>query len=124
MFRAKRKDNGELVYGWLIKFGPNYFIFPNKGGAFLGGFIKVDPTTVAMKTFVQDKNKVDIYGSFPLDGVMTKGGDIVVHYNPVLDECYEDRMKHKTKVTLHNLQYMSPERRIRLEIIGTQLDGE
>lgn len=44
--------------------------------------------------------------------------DVVVFYNPVLGEKYEDRIKNKIKVTIFNLQNLSLENRIRLEVIG------
>ena len=39
------------------------------------GYHEVIPKSLAMDTTLKDKDKTPIYGSFPLDGEMTKGGD-------------------------------------------------
>lgn len=45
-------------------------------------------------------------------------GDIVIYYNPIIGERYEDRFKHKTEVSMFNLRTLGLENRLRLEIIG------
>jgi hypothetical protein len=50
---------------------------------------RVHPLSLSIKTFVKDKNGIDIYGSFPLpSGEMSRGGDIIQH--DVLGKCNID----------------------------------
>lgn len=76
-FRAKRLDNGELVEGYyrLLYTNVHQITVVEKGGSHEEH--DVDPNTLAMSTGVTDKNGVEIFGSVPVDGVMSKGGDIV-----------------------------------------------
>jgi len=61
--RGKRIDNGEWVYGSLVKMGPagfvHYFILPDYASAFYS--IEVDPDTVDQYTGLHDKNGVKIF---------------------------------------------------------------
>ncbi len=43
----------------------------------IGGFVEVHRKTVGQFTGREDKNKKEIYGSIPINGKMSKGGDIV-----------------------------------------------
>ncbi len=40
----------------------------------ISGFVEVLPSSLAMSTGIEDKNGVEIFGSFPVDGVMSEGG--------------------------------------------------
>lgn len=67
-FRGKRIDNGEWVYGLLIKHEkiagiiPAYEIhYTDCGGALDFLYIEVDPTTVGQYTGLKDKIGTDIY---------------------------------------------------------------
>lgn len=96
IFRAKRKDNGKLVYGSLticnafdLKDGTHpaqplraiickqdieWVSEPdNKRWTFLS--YEILPETLAMETTIKDKNDKMIFGSIHIDGKMSTGGD-------------------------------------------------
>ena len=85
MFRAKRKDNREVVCGcWVYsKAEDKHFIVLQYLPGMTGGrfetylyFYEIDPTTLSMKTTKIDKHNEMIYGSFEYeDGKMSNGGD-------------------------------------------------
>lgn len=63
IFRGKRLDNGEWVYGSLFVGFQKCYICPEAiamynfdGALCLGGFIEVDPSTVGQYTVLKDKN--------------------------------------------------------------------
>lgn len=73
-FRAKRLDHGELVEGYYVFRGAKKHQIVTDENLFP---LEIDPTTLAMSTGVTDKNGTMIFGSVPVDGEMSKGGDIV-----------------------------------------------
>lgn len=99
-FRGVRIDNGEVVEGWLIDCKRQLaYIIPLKSLAVevskskkhhirtleLTSFYTVYSESLAMKTGRKDKNEVDIYGSFEVDGKMSRGGDRVLLDNGILN---------------------------------------
>lgn len=90
MYRATTKD-GRVVIGYYVKTDEDSWIIeleltnedisvgfsleerdPSSCGCY-----KIDPSTLARDTTVKDKNDTPIYGSFPVDGKMSEGGDRV-----------------------------------------------
>ncbi len=148
MFRAI-DTKGNEVEGWLLIIDGVYVIaHKNESplGSLLGTnvftiagksvvFIEVQPQSLAMKTGVCDKNKKPIYGSFPVDGAMSKGGDIVrfsstsggyewpirvgeVFYKTEgsIDYCFRVEKEGNFGLNSNDVECY--------EIIGTQWDGE
>ena len=85
MFRAKdmqgKEVEGYYVYesflGWDRVHEHRHVIYmPRKKNS---GMVKIpiDPTTLAMQTGIEDKHKVEIYGSYSVDGIKSEGGDRV-----------------------------------------------
>ena len=63
LFRGKRRDNGEWVYGSLFVGFKKSYICPEAiamynfdGALCLGGFVEVDPSTIGQYTGLKDNN--------------------------------------------------------------------
>ena len=91
MFRGMTKD-GKEVKGYYCKVQNKHYIIlgnakvysivglaPVAGlrlsGEFLEGFIEVDPESISQFVGIKDENNQDMYGSIPIDGKMSRGGD-------------------------------------------------
>lgn len=86
-FRGKRKDNGEVAFGSLVFDAinnPRIAVIDYSGDGL--DFHKVIPETVGMFTTLLDKNGKEIYGSIPINGEMSKGGDEIRVYEKVGEE--------------------------------------
>ena len=80
LFRGKRLDNGEWVYGYLIRHpsaaqigddcSPWYISVPPKDPDDLGGVYNVDPSTVGQYTGLTDRNGKRIF-----EGDIVEAGD-------------------------------------------------
>ncbi len=85
MFRAD-DVRGKEVKGWLVcvpymqedrSIKHLYFIHVPRKRASGCNQVIIDPPTLAMQTGILDKHKVEIYGSYPVDGIKSEGGDRV-----------------------------------------------
>ena len=59
LFKAKRLDNVEWVYGYYVKLNSKHYIIPDYASAWYG--IEVDPSTVCQYTGLTDKNGVEVF---------------------------------------------------------------
>jgi hypothetical protein len=85
IFRGQRIDNKEWIEGYYV-FNPKWehLIFEKswllKHGV-MGAGVPIVPETLSISTGQLDKNKVEIFGSFEVDGKMSNGGDRVKFKN-------------------------------------------
>jgi hypothetical protein len=86
LFRGQRIDNKEWVEGYYVKCrGFHYILPPYNDNGFderwveedSGGWFAVSPESLSISTGQLDKNKKEIFGSFEIDGKMSRGGDRV-----------------------------------------------
>lgn len=76
-FRAYNDIRQETRYvDYIIE--PHVFVIETISRLAVVDFTEVLPSSLAMYTGINDKNKVPIYGSFPVDGVMGEGGDEIM----------------------------------------------
>lgn len=75
LFRGKTKE-GKWVEGYYVNkaFGQENIIF-GKDDSYP---YRVIPESVGMSTGLKDKNGKEIFGSIPINGEMSKGGDIII----------------------------------------------
>lgn len=72
-FRGKRKDNGEWVVGCYCEKYSRACIYNKKDGF----WYEIHQDSLSISTGKPDSKKEEIFASFPIDGVMTEGGDVV-----------------------------------------------
>jgi len=87
IFRGQRIDNKEWIEGDYFCFPQdNHYIISPETKAFaytvnkqdgLVGYFRVAPESLSISTGQLDKNEKMIFGSFEINGVITKGGDRV-----------------------------------------------
>ena len=78
-FRGTTSD-GKVVEGYYFKLKDEHCILA-EDAELIDGYEEVLPSSLAMSADIKDKNEVEIFGSYPVDGVETKGGDRVIHDN-------------------------------------------
>jgi uncharacterized phage protein (TIGR01671 family) len=86
-YRAIRKDNGEWVEGYLMQmYSPERLFIGqwiNLGNEarvkdeLFTSYHEIIPESLALFTALTDKNGKEIFGSIPVNGVMSRGGDIL-----------------------------------------------
>lgn len=92
LYRGKRKDNGELMVGFLEWERDDdcvlhHFIHTGYDGKEFEEWYTIEPSSIAAYTGRKDKNGDMIFGCIEIDGVMTEGGDALVtsNNNPEFD---------------------------------------
>jgi len=84
MFRAKTINTKKVVKGAYCPIEGQHFIIVEDAEYIwqedayrINGMVEIIPQTLAMKTFMTDKNDKPIFGSFPVEGKRSDGGDRV-----------------------------------------------
>lgn len=94
LFKAKRKDNGQWVEGFVINCIPNIRIEPDKLYIVDSTFewVEVDPDTVSQYIGRTDKNGTEIYDDHKLKNLLCEDGCYdAIYYTPRWDDenlCY------------------------------------
>ncbi|MFA6281874.1 MAG: hypothetical protein WCY05_05180 [Candidatus Omnitrophota bacterium] len=77
-FRGQRVDNKEWVEGYHVfdKFENKHYMQIPVSDKDFDSYFEITPNTLSISTGQFDKNKIEIFGSIPLeDGAMSNGGD-------------------------------------------------
>lgn len=125
IFRGKRTDNGEWVYGGITLNGEQAFIiFNEKNG--MGTLREVDPATVGQFTGLCDKNGAKIFEGDLIGGADVSNRGDVQFSNGVFGVEWNFAKEIKSMVCswgqLHNLRTMDDDIITRLEVIGSVHD--
>lgn len=85
-FRGQRKDNGEWVVGWYwYDYASDTHVIHYDGID-----VAVHKESLSVSTGKLDSTDTEIFASFPLDGVMTTGGDVVEQLGGwTMKACYD-----------------------------------
>jgi uncharacterized phage protein (TIGR01671 family) len=85
LFRGKRKDNGDWVYGSLVRLKQQAFIIePDTEVEYFPLFIEVISETIGMWTGWADKHGVKIFAGDTLRGMMGELDRDKSHYSPIV----------------------------------------
>ena len=77
---------------------------PKSDGIALGHFYEVEPNSVGMSVGLSDKNGKEIFGSIPIDGAISKGGDVVKHDDYTNGGCVTfEQYKRISHVIIHSI---------------------
>jgi len=121
-FRGKRKDNGEWVEGFYCEFQDygeiSYCIRDYKYDI----WDEVIPESVGMSTLQKDKNGVEIFGSIPINGKMSKGSDALI--DEVGDTTFVMWNSNYSSFCYSYCQYIGLGNANGMEIIGKQYEAK
>ncbi|KKN47328.1 hypothetical protein LCGC14_0664340 [marine sediment metagenome] len=139
MHRAKTIKTGRWCKGYHFKLvdGKHYMMLEdattcNFAHAFKyiheESFAGIDPDTLAQKTGVPDKNKTIIYGSIPINGIMSKGGDKTVSVDGTIFYIEWERgglgFIGRSKSGIVQLSYLTELTKYNIEILGPACDAK
>ena len=88
LFRGNRFDNADLIEGFYFVHGVSHYIKNN-------GNYEVVPESIGMFTGEVDCNKEKIFGSIPINGEMSKGGDEIAIYSADGEEFEYSKVEFK-----------------------------
>ncbi len=91
MFRAN-KTNGEQIHGNYLQIPDSYggvahclYVVTKHSTFSSASTHAIDVNSLGMATGMKDVNGVEIYGSVMVNGVLSRGGDVLRHFNNDLE---------------------------------------
>lgn len=123
------KVKAQWVHGYHVRVkGRHYIYSETREGLSVWDFTEIYPDSLALDTGVPDKKGKAIYSSYPVNGVMSRGGDKTESIKGTIFTIEWDRgglgFIGRSKTGIAQLSDLIALTEFDIKIIGTQWEGE